>query len=52
MPQKDMSQRIGKSPSPTADRVIRNNVNVQQPCKNPKDALGAKKFTRKPVKVG
>lgn len=51
MPTKDMSSKIGKSPSPTAERVIRNNVNVQQPCSTPQAAL-AQKFTRKPVKVG
>lgn len=51
MPTKDMSSRIGKSPSPTAERVIQNSTNVQQPFKDPKAALAAK-FTGKPVKVG
>lgn len=51
MPTKDMSSKIGSSPSPTAERVIKNSTNVQQPCKSVPTAL-SNKFTRKPVKVG
>jgi hypothetical protein len=50
MPTKDMSSRIGKSPSPTAERIIKNNTNVQQPYKAPADAL-ADKHTKSPVKI-
>ena len=51
MPQKDMSSRIGKSPSPIAERIIKNNTNVQQPYKAPAAAI-ADKHTKCPVKVG
>jgi len=51
MPTKNMSGKLGTSPSPVANRVISNNKNVQQPCGSVQSAL-AGKFTRKPVKVG
>jgi hypothetical protein len=51
MPTKDMSSKLGKSSSPTAERIIKNNTNVQQPYKTPTAAL-ADKHTKTPVKVG
>lgn len=51
MPSKDMSSKIGSSPSPVAERVIKNNINVQQTTCDPKVAL-SQKFTKQPVKVG
>jgi hypothetical protein len=51
MPTKDFSSRLGKSPSPTAERVIKNSTNVQQPYKAPTAAL-ADKHTKSPVKIG
>jgi hypothetical protein len=48
MPTRDMSGKIGKSPSPSIQRVITNNTNVQQPAKSVPAAL-ASKFTKKPV---
>lgn len=49
MAQKDFSSRIGSSPSPSINRVIKNNENVQQPCPSVKQAL-ADKHTNSPVK--
>jgi hypothetical protein len=48
MAQQNMSSKIGSSPSPTAQRVINNNKDVQQPFKTPQAALAAK-FTKAPV---
>jgi hypothetical protein len=48
MPTQNMSGKIGKSPSPSFQRVVTNNTNVQQPKKSVQQAL-ADKFTRKPV---
>jgi len=47
-PTKDMSSKIGTSSSPTVERVIKNNTNVQQPTSSAQAAL-ANKFTKKPV---
>lgn len=49
MPQKDMSSKLGSSPSPSINRVIQNNKNVQRPYESPKAAL-ADKHTDRPVK--
>jgi len=35
MPQKDMSSKLGSSPSKVINRVVQNNKNVQQPGKAP-----------------
>lgn len=51
MPQQNFTKRIGSSPSPSIDRVIKNNENVQQPYKTPQAAL-ADKHTNTPVKKG
>jgi len=51
MPTKDFTSKIGKSPSPIAERIINNNTNVQQPYKAPAAAI-ADKHTKSPVKVG
>lgn len=49
MPQKDMSSKLGSSPSPSINRVVQNNKNGQQPYKSPQAAL-ADKHTHFPVK--
>ena len=50
MPQKDQSDRIGKSTSPVIERVIENNKNVQQPC--PPGSATQEAYNKKPVDVG
>lgn len=51
MPTKDMSSKLGKSPSPTAERAIKNSTNGQQPYATPAAAIAGKR-TKNPVKVG
>jgi hypothetical protein len=50
MPTQNFSSKIGKSSSPTMERVIKNNTNVQQPTGSVQQTL-AKKFTKSPVKI-
>ena len=50
MPTQNFTSKIGKSSSPTAERVIKNNTNIQQPTNSVKTAL-AGKFTKSTVKI-
>lgn len=49
MPQKDFSKEIGKSSSPTIQRVVDNNKNVQQVV--PVPAITKSQFNKEPVKT-
>jgi len=50
MPSQNFSSKIGKSSSPTAERVIKNSTNVQQPTGSVQQTL-TKKFTKSTVKI-
>lgn len=50
MPQKDMSSKIGSSPSKVMQRVIDNNKNVQKPL--PVATATKQAYNKEPVKVG
>jgi hypothetical protein len=52
MPQKDQSDKIGKSSSPVIQRVIQNNENVQKPVSVPGVTKGTGQFNKDPVKTG
>ena len=47
MPQKDFSSQIGSSPSPSIQRVIENNKNVQAPVAVP--GIVKTQFNKEPV---
>lgn len=49
MPQENMSGKIGSSPSPSINRVIQNNKNVQAVV--PVPGIVNNQFNKKPVKV-
>jgi len=49
MPQQNMSSKIGKSSSPSIQRVIQNSKNVQQPVGNGQAAIN-KAWNKHPVK--
>ena len=49
MPQQDMSKKIGSSPSPSIERVINNNKNVQQPVAVP-GVVNKGQFNKCPIK--
>jgi hypothetical protein len=49
MPQENMSSKIGKSSSPSIQRVIENSKNVQQPLGSVKSAI-SQSFQKKPFK--
>jgi hypothetical protein len=51
MPQENMSGKIGTSPSPSINRVIQNNKNVQQPVSVPA-VTKTGQFNKQPVKLG
>ena len=46
-PQQDFSSKIGSSPSPSIQRVIENNKDVQQPVQVP--AITDHQFNKQPV---
>jgi hypothetical protein len=48
MPGENFSSKLGSSPSPTVERVIQNNANVQQPLGTPQQAI-ANAFNKHPV---
>ena len=50
MSQENMSKRIGNSPSPSIQRVIKNNTNVQKEVAVP--GITRNSFNKQPVKVG
>jgi len=50
MPGKDFSDMIGSSPSPSIERVINNNANVQQPANSVQDAINSA-WNRHPVDI-
>jgi hypothetical protein len=50
MPQINQSSKIGKSSSPSIERVIKNNVNVQKVVSVP--GIVNKQFNKQPVTVG
>ena len=49
MPQENFSSKIGSSPSPMIDRVIKNNENVQQPVQAPA-VVNNGQYNKQPVK--
>lgn len=48
MPQENFSSKIGSSPSPSIERVVENNKNVQQPVQVPA-VINNGQFNKQPI---
>ena len=52
MPQQSQKGRIGSSPSPVMEKVIKNNIDVQKPVPVPGATTAQHEFNKQPCPLG